>query len=262
MNIIEFGEALLKTKDLDPMYIAVADADLPLAQKYRLLLAYACLYHLGAACRLSEYKGKDFWHWLMTAAVNEGLQWPRGAERRHWRGSQAVASAQDLTDHFRLPEYAFEYWSGGGDHMTFSGVSTRVKKSLGFGDWVSFKIADIAERVLGYPVDFTDCELGIYADPRKGAALAGFCDMSYPITDAEMKLVCDGYVREFSRFKAPPHGDRKCNIQEVETIFCKYKSHVNGQYRVGKDTREIRHGLGGWGKTASEVRDCLPKEPK
>jgi hypothetical protein len=33
------------------------------------------------------------------------------------------------------------------------------------------------------------------------------------------------------------------NVQEIETIFCKYKSYVKGHYHVGKDIHEIREAL-------------------
>ena len=51
---------------------------------------------------------------------------------------------------------------------------------------------------------------------------------------------------------------RRVNVQEVETIFCKYKSHLKGHYPVGKDSEEIRHALEGWGDTAQELQKYIP----
>jgi hypothetical protein len=42
---------------------------------------------------------------------------------------------------------------------------------------------------------------------------------------------------------APPARDRLVNVQECETVLCKYKSHINGHYPPGKDTLEVLHGL-------------------
>lgn len=44
-----------------------------------------------------------------------------------------------------------------------------------------------------------------------------------------------------------------CGVQEAETVLCKYKSYRNGHYFVGKDTKEIRYALKGWGATANHL---------
>ena len=51
-GIITFGGALLRTNDLDPAYVALWGAELPLPQLKRLLLAYCLFYHLGLAAYL------------------------------------------------------------------------------------------------------------------------------------------------------------------------------------------------------------------
>jgi hypothetical protein len=42
----------------------------------------------------------------------------------------------------------------------------------------------------------------------------------------------------------------------LETIWCKYGSHLNGHYPLGNDLREIRHGLEGW--HAQDFAAALP----
>lgn len=275
LGIMAFGTALIKSRDLDPVYCSIVGAGLDNATKARLVLAYSCLYHLGAAARIAELKGGKFWDALQEAAVNTGLKWPRGSERRHWRGDNAVKSAACLRNSFKKPEDAIAYWSRGNvpgysDYATFSEVSSRVQQSAGFGPWIAFKIADITERVMGYQVDFSDCALGIYKDPRQGAAVAyqemrgeiysvgSHTPWTYPITDAELRQTCDHYVKAFSKLKAPPTGDRKCGIQEVETVFCKYKSHLKGHYPLGKDSKEVHHALTGWGDLAMTLQCHVP----
>lgn len=270
MSIIEFGKALLKSEDLDPMYCAVTRAGIDSETLHRLMLAYCCLYHLGAAAKIAEKKGNAFWKLLHEAAVNEGLKWPRGAERRHWRGANSVRSAEYLNRSFKNPEDTFAYWCRalGRDLTTYKAVSGRVQEAVAFGPWIAFKVADIGERVLGYDIDFSDCELGIYKDPRQGAAvayqeLASFGQITqklwdYPITDDELRGIVKTCVKAFSRLKAPPKLDRPINVQEVETIFCKYKSHLKGHYPLGKDSHELRSALEGWGDLASQIRSHVP----
>lgn len=275
MSIIQFGKDLLRTGDLDPVYTAIYTANLPIALRQRLALAYWCFYHLGVAAHIAErgVTPRKFWELTTTAAVNEGLKWPRGSERRHFRGAQSLASVAELRDRYRSPEDAVVAMTSGG---TFDAVSRAARTHRGFGPWIAFKIADMAERVLDVDVDFSACELGIYKDPRQGAAVAylealgagslihpdGFVGhhdepWNYPIADRDLRTTCDYYVKQFKTYKAPPAKDRRVNIQEVETIFCKYKSHLKGHYPLGKDTHEVAHGLDGWGDLAQQLKKGL-----
>lgn len=266
LSIEEFGSELLRTQDLDPVYVAIQGSNIDAATKRRLCLAYFCFYHLGFAAWASEKKGAAFWSTLSIAAVNEkpckmhhSGRWPRAAERRHFRGAQATSAVAELQALYgRLgPEHFFNNVFGDAP-TTFSKVAAHVKQHRGFGDWIAFKVADVGERVLGYDVDFSDCELGIYKDPRQGAALARFGDWQHRITDDELRDTVAHYVKHFRRF-SPPGGGRPVNVQEVETVMCKYKSHVKGSYPLGKDTREIREGLHGWGDLADQLAEKLPR---
>lgn len=280
LSIKSFGKILLRTGDLDPVYLALNGAKLPEAQLHRLLLAYWCFYHLGAAAQLSEIKDpKKYWFAMSTAALNESRQdgskpWPRGSERRHFRGAQAVTPMTKLVARYKTATDAVLGFVGINRNgpfppMTYGSVSKTAMTHSGFGPWIAFKIADMSERVLGYAVDFSDCALGIYKDPRQGAAVAylgltgnleglgGQHPWDYPITDEELARTVNQYVKVFRDCKCAGL-KRKVNVQEVETIFCKYKSYLKGHYPVGKDSEEIRHGLYGWGETATELARFTP----
>ena len=283
-GIVEFGDELLRTRDLDPVYVAVGEAQLDRATLCRLSLAYWCFYNLGAAARLAEIKQpKKYWEKMAEAAafsplhpwpvdgkpVNGGLGWPRGSERRHFRGAQSRQAVAELASKYRTAEEAVESFCRPADTnlaplwTTFSRVQAATKLHRGFGDWIAFKIADWSERVLGYDTDFSDCHLGIYKDPRQGAAVA-YCEGTGPITVINLALKAweltitdealadtgDHYVKLWRRKKVYAPGGRKrlVNVQEVETIFCKYKSHLKGHYPMGKDTTENLHMLEQWGQ--------------
>lgn len=280
LSIEDFGALLLRTQDLDPVYSALGGAGRKIGrpQLLRLCLAYWCFYHLGASASLSETSGRAFWDRMLVAARNEGepKPWPRGAERRHFRGQQAISAVSELADRYDKPEDAALGLAGSRDLASFRDVSEAAQSHRGFGPWIAFKIADMRERVLGLATDFRDCELGIYKDPRQGAALAWYelelragrpvdeayrkAPWEYPITDEQLKSVVDYYVKHFRKFKAPPFGDRAVNQQEVETCLCKFKSYRKGHYWPGKDIKEIGEGLHGWGRTADLLRTHIPKE--
>jgi hypothetical protein len=285
-GILTFGDALLRTGDLDPVYTAIHRAGLDARTKGRLALSYWCFYHLGLAARLAEQKSdRKFWELFEAAVINKdnpdgSKPYPRGAERRHFRGDNAMKAYTHLRGRYRTPEAAIAGmlggWPGEGYHLPFGAVSKAVQSHVGFGPWIAFKIADMNERVLGNPVDFSDCHLGLYRDPRQGAAVAllewspqnqareyesrfglNAKPWEYNVTDGELKDTVTHYVKVFRKHKAPPTGDRRVNVQEVETIFCKYKSHLGGHYRIGKDTDEVGHGLIGWGDLAEQLNQGL-----
>jgi hypothetical protein len=115
MNIYEFGDALIRTRDLDPVYCAIYDAKLSEPQVSRLLLSYWCFYNLGAAAAISEKEADEYWRFMRIAAVNEepprkwnlpGERWPRASERRHFRGEKCVRAVEQMRIKFIQPEAA------------------------------------------------------------------------------------------------------------------------------------------------------------
>jgi hypothetical protein len=241
---IEFGRDLITTQDLDPVYTAIHGAGLDYDFRARLLLAYSCLYHLGASVAIAQNKDTDYWDALMVAAVNEGLQWPRGSERRHWRGQQALQTAHYLRERYTYPEDVVQYWATGGE-SSFTSVTNRIKEIPRYGPWIAFKIADVLERVMGHRVDFSTCAMGVYKEPRSAAALILSGDAGANIADTDLEGVMQNMLlpEHLGTLMAPPDFARLVNVQEIETCLCKYKSHVNGHYPPGKDTLEVLDGL-------------------
>ena len=230
-----FGKDLIKTQDLDPVYTAMVATRGNSQSRALMFFAYTCLYHLGASTKIAG------WDTLQTAATNEGLRWPRGSERRHWRGANAQATIDYGRSKYATPEEVVKYWATGS--LKFSAVSARVRELPAYGPWIAFKVADMLERVMFMPVDFSDCALGVYDEPRKAAALLLTGDAEEKITDAQLTQVIEKLRTTLGDLKAPPTFNRIINVQEIETLLCKYKSHVNGHYPHGKDTREVLHGL-------------------
>lgn len=279
-KILEFGRELIQTEDLDPVYVAIVKTDMANETKYRLLLAYWCFYHLGVSAFLAEQDGEDvFWRLMNMAAVNPDGKWPRGTERRHFRGDLAISSMSELSEctvRSRFGEW-FSYHPG--RSMPFSMAAERVQISRGFGPWIAFKVADMAERILGIPVDFSECDMGVYRDPAMAAALLIHGDKKAKLGPGELKGVMiqlEAGLRSRLRGEvyhgaqrgdpaadfqalAPPTYNREINAQEVETVMCKYKSHVGGHYPMGKDTRELREALEGWGPLAERLLKSMPE---
>lgn len=280
-----FGAHLLSTVDLDPIYLALRNMNMPEAQLHRWLLGYWCSYHAGFASYLSEFEGADFFEALMVAAVNDTLaptgdRWPRGGERRHWRGAQATSCVESLIKRYgNNAEGMAEYCAGNGG--TFQEVTKRVQEHRLFGPWIGFKVADMVDRVLGLPVSFDNAAVFMFKDPYKAALIQYETNPNIPVfaypdgseeprdrelaTSKAVHHVAEHLINHFAGFSAPPLNDRPVNIQEVETILCKWKSHMNGHYPLFNDINEISHGAAPWAahsKTAQLFVDSMPKVTK
>lgn len=258
LPIEEFGRELLITRDLDPIYVALQEVDLPSANLSRWLVSYWTFYSAGVSCWMSERPDDEFWQAMHVAAENEapaphGGRWARGAERRHCRGQAAVKCVADLSGRYRTAHDMVDFLKEGDSSLglPFRVVRDRVKRHHLFGDWIAYKVGDMLERCWGANVvfDFGDA---MYDEPRKAAGMvwnewnpgSDPCD---GLTDVEcVSSVVDGLLHEFRQFRAPPRYDRVVGLQEVETILCKWKSHTGGHYAAGKDIREISHGLEPW----------------
>lgn len=244
----DFGADLILTYDLDPIYPMVVAADMDDDMRKRWCLAYWCYYHAGVSSSIAERPSKYFYDCMRGCAIDKC---PRGMERRYFYGDLAWNTIEKLEE-FGPPERVVEAMT---QHSDFGGVNSAVQSFYGFGSWIAWKIADMADRVLQIDLDFSDTNLNMYKDPKQGAAYILTGDKKYPITEDELNGVVDAMELEYSGLLAPPFQDRPINIQEVETVLCKYKAHCLGFYPYGNDTIHVAKALKGWGDLA---RSMLP----
>jgi len=261
LSIEDFGRHLLTSQDLDPIYVALVGAKFEPRVLRRWLMVYWCCYDAGVSCYIAEASSnEEFWRRMLTMAANGlpsplGGRWRRAAERRHWRGANAARSLADLeTRYANDPEAMADYCARGADLTSASfrvpcaDIMKRAQEHIGFGPWIAFKIADMSERVLKYPTSFDKAEVFMFKDPMLAARMA-FADHNNTHAETTEKAVAwaiQHLANEFKDMPAPPGWDRPVGLQEIETILCKWKSHVNGHYPLNKDLIEIRHHLEPW----------------
>ncbi len=279
-----FGRQLILSGDIDPIYIALVGSKLPEDQVARWLIAYWCFYHAGVACYMSEFEGSAFWVQMTHAAFNDVEQratptnppgrWPRGHERRHFRAAIACSSVCELAQRYLArPEEMVEVIMGVGfahraPALPFQAVSARAQVHRGFGPWIGFKIADMIDRCLGVPVTFDNGHVYMFKDPEEAALKLWRLKSNLPDgakpkdKPAVLAQVTAYLVHEFRDLPAPPFADRPVNIQEVETVLCKWKSHMNGHYPINNDITEIREGLYPWTVPCQTARTFLAAMPE
>lgn len=275
MDVEPFGRALIESGDLDPVYIALDGCEWDSERLQRWLMAYWLFYHPGAACYMSDAETeKLFWNRVHNAAKNEtpsplDERWPRASERRHFRGEKAVAAVQALRN-----------WGGSGLRNMFiqltaaapdyDAVARVVTSWPMFGPWMAFKVADMLDCCTDIPVTFDLGSVTMFDDPKKAALMvwkvkSGFDPKAEAIRpkdpDQAVREVVEYLIHEYRDLSAPPRRGRPVGYQEVETVLCKWKSHLNGHYPVGKDTREIREGLLAWAEVSEAAREFLHHMP-
>lgn len=250
LGIVSFGKKLLKTGDLDPLYIALHHSGMSRSQLNRWIIAYWCFYHAGLCCQLATRK--DFFDSLIEVAKG-GTKYPRGTERRHFRGDLAIESTTRLRERFGTSKNFMDFLLEG--EPTAVEMMARVKTLYGFGEWICWKVPDMIERLGIAPVEFTDQDASkMFKSSKQGAKETGWGD----IQTAHLRL-----QKNLCQYKAPPLYDRFVNVQETETVFCKWHSHRGGHYPVGKDTEEIGEGLrkSGKGNLTRKLLMGLSKSP-
>lgn len=283
LGVVPFARGLLRTGDLDPIYIALRRMHLPHAELARWLVSYWCFYHAGVACYHADLSDEDFWGSMLTAARNVepspvGGRWPRSPERRHFRGTQAVDAVAELLWKYDRAEDMLLYLMGGHWPWTaplrrqpprpFQEIAARVREHRGFGPWVSFKVGDMLERVVEVPVAFSLDDAMYEGSPTKGALLVYdryiTTTMKPDLQHERVSAAVAWLLGQLEAFRAPPMEDRPLGLQEAETICCKWSSHLSGHYPVGKDLREIAEGLAPWraaSPLASVMAESLPPLP-
>lgn len=271
-DITAFGHYLVNTGDLDPIYIALTKLDDPALIK-RWCVAYWCLYHAGASSWLAEHTGRDFWLQLDRAAWNvapapTGGRWPRGHERRHWRAKNATAAVAHLSQHFPNPEDYVDFLSDNEAGGPFAAVSLRARSVPSNGPWIAFKIGDMLERCLGIPIDFSQAEVFMFDTPREAAFMlwrkwSGLPDFAKPKEPEAIITRAVAFLKnELAGLTAPPFHDRELGLQEIETVLCKWKSHMGGHYPLNNDIREISEGLLPWVQHSTVAATFLHHMPK
>lgn len=236
---VEFGEELLSTQDLDPIYVALYRVKNEWGEQTlaRWLLAYWCFYHAGVACWLAQYRGPRYWAHFKQADVE---RFPRSAERRHFRGY----SSANTIEWFHQNLTPIKLYRTLQDCQSYDDVAEVCSGLPLFGPWITFKIADMLERVCDVPIEFDEAVLNMYRDPQQGASLVmtGRIDTT-PKPEHLHDAVHHMQERLGNLFAPPLDNRRRVGLQEIETVLCKFKSYWKGNYYVGKDIKEIRHGI-------------------
>lgn len=242
-EFIEFSKALLETEDLDPIYVMLNKSKMSKEEMRKWLVAYWCFYDSGVASMAAE--ASDYYD-EMCRLIEYA---PRGTERRHFRGEKAKKAIKWMQSNDMIGEVFDELQAA----TEYKHVVNCTRKVPMFGTWITFKVADMLERLSLAKVSFTNFNITMYREPMKGVGIVLYNNEDAFVSQSEVTALVVSTIVALGSPKAPPLYDRVINMQEVETMLCKYKSHTHGHYNVGKDTKELKHSLIGRGRIAEEL---------
>lgn len=244
----QFGEELLAYDDLDPVYNILwhgrQQGLMDEATLKRWLVAYWGFYHAGTASYLAQYEGEEFWLEYSEAASTKVF--PRGRERRHYRGNISKDSAAGLMELELPPETLVDSLCLDLDTDYSVLAAEVVREWPGFGKWIAFKIGDMLERLDLFPTKFLPHHIfTFFESPKIGAMLLAYSEgweasNSYPTPEQYAIARLTNYLGEYP---APPREERVLGLQEYETVLCKWKSYLNGHYEPGHDVADLKKAL-------------------
>lgn len=267
LELVGFGKQLFNSYDLDPIYTSIIALRLEREQLYRWLVAYWLFYHSGFASMASEREGKDFWLALGKAARNRsrapgGGRWPRGSERRHFRGDAAVKVVKTLYRRYgKHPEDMVRFIADG--PMNVQSVIDRATQHPLFGPWIGFKVADMLDAVAGLPVEQDDVSVFLYKTPRE-SILENLKHLPIRKGGSEPVMLERAMVwlqKELKAHRIPHKPKQTPDWFSIETVWCKHLSHMHGHYPLYKDIVEIRHGLEHWVEASPTAQRFLRRMP-
>lgn len=238
LAIYEFGQQLLVKNDLDPVYVILYQAGFEREKLKKWLLAYWCFYHVGTASWITDQP--DYWKAMETAAGSK--EWPRSSERRHFRGNNAIQSVAYLKDK-GVTRLFWPFTTK--SEVPVHRVMAYVQEWVGFGPWIAFKVADMVERLGICKVSFDAGAMFLFDSPRKASEMlyeAERGEKAKSIEEAGTYAV-NAILERLGESLAPPSGNRRINVQEAETILCKWKSYLSGYYEIGEDIEAVKRVL-------------------
>jgi hypothetical protein len=254
MKILTFARMLSVKKDIDPVYeIPFLDAFRGNFDKIRFVYAYLLFYDVGVALALSrldtEWGTLEFVQQVSLFALTKRSR--RGVERRHFRAKHAEWTATAGRSVYS------EFYDCTVSHHSWKNSISALKKLPSFGDWLAFKATDMLERtnlVHAYKNSDDECLATWYGVPEEGWSII---------------KVQENYnnKREFLsdilqlKLRLPGGGFRQIfNMQEIETLCCKYKSHTNGRYEPGNDVKHVMNQMCAFKLLDTDLGPLIPQQ--
>lgn len=225
----ECSEKLIRTGELDPVYNLVAHArdTLGIDWTQRFCMAHLMFYNVAESIILADVEEEHFWFRVLQGVHTR----PRGQERRHYRGFNALSSIDSMRAD--PPGTVFQVPLAGnnpGLHTVYRNLDTA--KYLGFGDYFRLKWTDLLDVTFKVDMDYTILPKYLFDGAAKGLESI-WPDRPHVESLEEIVDFIKGWADPFQ-------GYRPCGISEAETIACAYRTYyVKTTYKFGWDINNL-----------------------
>lgn len=231
--------AYVMTGDYDPMYKAfnaVRD-QMDEVDFYNLMLSYILFYNTATACSMAwQSKGDERVIWGVMREMYQNAA--RGSSRRYFRGESGLKALAFYEEQCGTAQGFFKMYY----RKTYSELLKAMSDVPQFGEYYIWKMMDIYDRVLGWPVAVDgSCIKNLPKSPRKGAKLVA----EETGVEDNFEAIVDMMVKECQSagMMALPNNDRLVGIPEIETFLCGISHHYVDRDYLGKDLDKAREPL-------------------
>ena len=243
----EYARLTVITNDLDPIYVALYKSGWDEAKLLRWCAAMVTYYHAGAACKLADLQGDDFWEALWHTYDTT----PRSSERRHFRGEAGLKAMKHWINTYKTPE---KFMLACMKPTFMDALRSGVPQ---IGVYFTWKACDFREAVFGYDVNWDGAERNMLKSATNGLdVLFGQEGVKLDYSKEILKI-----IDAIKALPAPPRYSRQCGIAEAETIACGVRQYYTHRVPIGQDIADKRNSLTGFGDNSDHLITCFPKEP-
>lgn len=222
----------VETGDIDPAYPVLRTVGLAVGPEAAAWLCFhhTSHYHIGSALRSFSYGPGE-------ALPISLLKLPTGTERRgnrdprkfaaHWEDLRKKVAAYGGADAFLTPTRS--------GRAGWREIVERVEGVHGNGRWAGYKIAEVAQKVLGKPISAPDAGHANSTGPRKGLARL---EKVPPGNTPRVIAYLDARTRWLQEKAKEP------DVAQIETSLCDFNSLCSGHYYLGHDIdQQLEHLL-------------------
>lgn len=257
MDFMEFGQRLVASDDVDPLYPFLRHiyAKLSLTDEQRLWFTflYVASYNIASALWL-------FQRYPTVREVNRDVNGiPTGVERRGNRGRMMQGHINGFVRTIRtyggirewieqgwVNDEAFNFhgWTADSDGIRQNGLYANYERFWvtsqtvnGNGRWATFKWAEILRKVHEMSLQAPDMRLKYSG---KAEAKPARCMNLFMMPTQSSVKALDRYGEILRETVAERVGD-KWDFDTLETILCNFHSMTQGHYYIGHDIDEMLH---------------------
>jgi hypothetical protein len=248
---LAFGKLQRAACDIDPLYPVLGALTSALPDPARAAVVYVAYYNVASA--FTALTTEDW--------TPDTLRLPTGVERRGLRGGDPMLrhleSVKAWVDAYDGSVSAWLMngwtWQTTNPEERWQTVREQYGKAWGNGRWATYKLAEVLQKALGWPIKPPDMGMDRATGPRQ--CLEMFWGPAPTVLQEARGFILQQYAQD---------GGLRLDLAEVETVLCDFHSLAQGRYYAGHDVALLHDQVAalpeGPVKTALDqaARDTLP----